>query len=465
MDESIPLLFPKYIEKRWKDRTLAYFLEQQLTLETGDIHIIDDFSTFVEKVFSLNLLTFTLSLPTFPYLQQVLALGDDVYCTQQGRPLGIRLKGRNHTTRWIISAQSWGAVSLSPAWLQELRDVYCLTNVGTQSTPGALGSAVFRQSFKDTYGLTWKAQRHRRPPQPYCDMITQESSGARSEVIQLGVQFDLAYEVDRHNGYGAALLEGQPTGRTYRVIGSSTAGYLFFFVQCRIIIKEPLLLGPFPVRVGTKTQRHPVFPTQPGQYETWLWGEEIAVCQAEGLEVTILGGLGWKESTHDFLPVVERLARLREEAPPELAGYFKLALVAFIGRLGMPGERYSLVSGDHRGPADVAACDAGIAYDWWIHQDTDSYPQSMPHIFSHTLMLCRLALFEKARLYAQQEQLIATNTDACIVSAYTPNLPEKGRPVETGEWTQRRLHHVVVKANRHLDSDEKTVHPGIPRVY
>lgn len=142
----------------------------------------------------------------------------------------------------------------------------------------------------------------------------------------------------------------------------------------------------------------------------------------------------------------------------------KLALVAFTGRLGMPEERYVLVSGENYQEGDRCIASAGIAYDWWIHQEFNAYPQSMPHIFSHTLMLCRLSLYEKTKYMMEQEMnVIATNTDAVITQKRDDTLPLKGEHVETGEWTALELHEVIVKANRHLNSLEKNVNPGIPK--
>jgi len=459
-----PVLFPAYIEKAFKDRTLAYFEGDHLITETGDIHLCPDFSTFLCTTFEHNLLVFLLSVPTFPFLEQAIAFpGNKVLCTEEGKPIGIRLLGARRSTRWVVSAASWGAETLSLEWLQLLREVYDQAGVGVQSTPGSLGMALFRKSFEELHGEQWREKRLRRPPGPFAEKIRYESSGARSEVFQLNVQFDIAYENDQHNGYGAALAQFQPAGKTYRVRGAAVRHYAFYFVECEVTIHNTLDLGVFPVRVSEGRNRHPVFPRDVGMYRTWLWNTEIKLAEREGCHIKILSGYGWKEATSDFQPFVQHIATLRDQAPPEIRPYFKLALVAMVGRLGMSADRYKLVAGDEREEGDRCVCDAGIAYDWWIHQEHDSYPQSMPHIFSHTLMLCRVSLYEMAKRCMQEElNVIATNTDA-IITEYKPAIADKGEQVETGEWTALELHHVIVTANRHLDSDEKSVHPGIPK--
>lgn len=469
-----PILYPKYIEKEFKSRTLAFYEDGCILLENQDIHRIFDFSTLLCTTFEQQLLTFTRSIATFPYLKEVIAAGFKPFCSEDGTTLGIRLKGAKNTSRWIANASAWGFEdyleqyqgSLEEAllsWLALMREAYTLGNVGTPPSPGSWGQAMFRQQFKALYGEEWRAKRHRRPPGSYAEKIRYESSGARSEVLQLNVQFDIAYENDRKNSYGASLAEAQPTGKCYRIGGNHLEEWPFYFVECEVTIHVELALGVFPVRVSTGRIRHPVFPTNPGTYKCWLWHREIAVCREEGLTVIVKGGFAWQEATYDFAPFVEHLSKLRDAAPPHIKPLIKLALVAMVGRLGMPEEQYTLVPGEYRQPGDKALSEAGVAYDWWVHQEFNSYPQSMPHIFSHTLMLTRLALYQMAkRCMVEELNVIATNTDA-VLTEKKPEIPDKGEVVQTGEWTALELHHVIVKANRHLDSDEKSVHPGIPR--
>ncbi len=463
-DGGAPILYPAYIEEQFRERNLAYYADNSITTEQGIVYTIPDFSTLLTTIFEHNLLTFMLQLPTFPYIEQVIQYGGKVLCSEDGKPLGIRIKGGKNTARWIVSASGWGCDRLSVEWLQLLRQVYQTAQVGTPATPGALGQAMFRQSFKQSHGDNWRQHRHRRPSGPIANKIREESSGARSEVFQLGVVFDVAYENDQHNGYGAALAAPQPTGKTFSITGKVAQNYPFYFVKCEVMIHHDMVIGPFPVRVGDKRNRHPVFPCDRGVYVTWLWNREIETTRREGCSVKIISGFAWREATYDFAPFVEAVAQLRDTAPHEVRPFLKLALVAAVGRLGMPSERYSLVAGRDRIVGDTPVCDAGIAYDWWIHQEHDSYPQSMPHMFSHTLMLCRLSLFEMAKRCMQQElNVIATNTDAVITEKRDATLQVKGEHVETGEWTALELHNVIVKANRHLDSDEKSVHPGVPK--
>lgn len=477
------LLWPRYIEKKWASRLLAaYALPGTLVSEDGQKHPCDGFTDFIITLFDKNMLTFVDDLATFPYLQECLARGAYIPCTEMGKPIAIRMKGPRNTTRWIVNASAWDGdlsqrkdetreehMARVVAWMQLIREVMGYVGVGTQTTPGATGQALMRRAWKEAYGEEgWRGHRHQRPPKIACHQIETTTSGARSDTIEMGTSFELAWEVDRKNAYGKCL-EQLPSGPTYRIFKGRTDGWASYYVRCRVTITEQLVLGPFPVRVRDETRggkgSKPVFPTAPGEYITWLWKEEIEKARAEGCLVETFEGWGWQEFTNDFQPFVNFMTRLRDEAPPHIAPYIKKFLVAAIGRFGMPSGLYIMVPEDQAGPDDVAICDkAGIMLDWFAHWIPDKHPMTMPHWFSFILMQCRLALYEMALPYAESEQLIATNTDAVIVKAEADvsSWPDRDQPIATGQWRKRLLHEVVVPAARHLESVEKWVTPGVP---
>lgn len=464
------LLWPRYIEKKWASRTLATFNPSPglIRTEDGTEYHPTDFTSFIITLFDYNLLTFIDGFENFPYLDECLSRGAYIPCTELGRPIAIRLKGPRGTTRWIVNASGWGCDEPTAAWLRELREVMAYAGVGTQTTPGATGQALMRRAWKEAYGEEgWKGHRHQRPPRIACHQIETTTNGARSDTIEMGTSFELAWEVDRKNAYGKCL-EQLPSGPTYRIFKGRTEGWASYYVRCKVVITSPMVLGPFPVRVRDETRKRdykPVFPTLPGEYITWLWKEEIEQARAEGCLVETYEGWGWLEFTNDFQPFVDLMTQLRDDAPEHIAPYIKKFLVAAIGRFGMPDGLHVLVPEDQAGPDDVCLCgNDGIMYDWFVHWIPDKYPTTMPHWFSFILMQCRLALYEMARPYAESEQLISTNTDAVIVKAGADvaGFPEYGQPVKTGQWRKRLLHEVVVPAPRHLESLEKWVTPGVP---
>ncbi len=465
------LLWPRYIEKKWVDRTLAFFSNvgnvTSITTEDGTTTPFLPFTDMIISCFDNNLLLFVDDFASFPWIDECLKRGAYVPCTELGKPIAIRLKGPRNTTRWIVNAAAWGCTDLNVAWLKELREVYAYANVGTPGTPGATGQALMRKAWKEAYGEEgWKKHRHQRPSNWVCHQIANTSSGARSDTLDMGTSFEVAWEVDRKNAYGAVLAP-LPTGPTYRIFKGCTNDWASYYVRCRVTVDSPLVLGPFPVRKKDDARQKgfkPYFPTQPGEYVTWLWKEEVEKARAAGCVVDEYEGWGWQEWTNDFQPFIDMMSEMRDQAPPHIAPYIKKFLVAAIGRFGMPNGMYVLSSEEDSDEKDRAICENGVAYDWFVHWIPDKKPTNMPHWFSFILMQCRLALYDVALPYAESEQLIATNTDAIIVKpgADVSNWPDRSPGVKTGEWRKRQLHEVVVPAARHLESVEKWTTPGVP---
>ena len=71
-----------------------------------------------------------------------------------------------------------------------------------------------------------------------------------------------------------------------------------WFVRCTMREVHPLLLDKFHLHHITKDKeiarfrRHPVVL---GDYETWLWADEVTICQELGCKVTLHNGFGWLE--------------------------------------------------------------------------------------------------------------------------------------------------------------------------
>jgi hypothetical protein len=463
-------LWPRYIEKKWQERKLSIFDCTTNTFyeEDGQVTAVSTPLMFIISCFERNMLTFIDDFRHFPYLDECLARGAYVPCTELGKPIAIRLKGPRGTTRWIVNVGAWGCEKLSVGWLRDMREMYSYMGVGTQSTPGALGQAEMRRVWKEEYGDGWKKHRHQRPPGIACKQIQEASTGARSDTIAMQQSFETAWEIDAKNAYGHAARK-VPTGYTYRVLPGGpeqVEGYETYFVRCHVLIHDSLKYGPFPIRRTSEFgQQIPDYPTEPGAYVTWLWREEVELARARGCVVFTHEGWAWEEWTEELTPFVDLMTRLRDEAPTEfIASQVKGALVAALGRFGMPAGLHVLVPEDQATPDDLPLAINGEALNWFVQWKPDPQPVTMPHWFSFILMKCRLSLFEQAEKYAISEHLIATNTDAVIVTpdADVSAYPDRGQQIETGQWRKRLLHEVVVPAPRHLESKEKWVTPGVP---
>jgi hypothetical protein len=485
-DFQMPLLWPRYIEKKQQQRTLAYFKNFLLVTEHGLRIEVLDLETFKNQLFAHNLLVSVESVPLFPFLEE--ALGKEhvkTHCTEEGIAIGIVFTGQRRSTRWVVSSKSWGYQFVSSDMLAEIRATFTHCQVGTANTAGALGQKLMREAWKREYGLPqyeagecinegWKGHRHQRPNKMACDCLQAHQTGARSDTFDTINEFDIAFEIDRKNAYAAAFLE-QPTGHCFRITSGPSPAMLKYFVRCTIEIKERLVLGPFPIRIKDGKNDRPVYPTQPGIYETWGWNDEVTLARSKGCMVVCHEGYGWYEVSRDMECWVRLMSWLRETAPTrEVEQHIKHAIVAGIGRFGMGDTRYELIAEEQVDleKDKLAEGENALAYGWFVHATVEERPMTMPHWFSHTLMQCRIALYKEMLPYAEREQLIATNTDAGIVradadiSAY----PQKGTPgIQTGVFSVKTLLNVTTPAARHLEAiDARTgerisKRPGIPR--
>ena len=474
-DDRELLLYPRYIEQEFPRRSLAYFDKEHMELVREDALFcsVPSFEEFLQTVFTEDLLTFIPSIFDFPWQEKVIEItnphdrkGTAIICVDSGRPTSIRLKWKRYV-RWIVQVTSWNHDSVSLDFLRNMRNMYTYVGVGTQTTPGALGSATMRQSWKQFYGLEWLNHRHLRPSGGCIQDLRRHNTGGRIDALEsVGKSFELLFELDRKNSYATEFAE-QPTGKCVAFMQGETFGLRKWFAHCTVTVRDPLLLGPFPMHYKDEEGLDLVsYPTLPGVYDTWLWNDEVALCRSEGCDIEVLDGWGWAEITHDTQTWVEQMEKLRDEAPDEFtANIIKLATVAAIGRHGMPQQSYILVQEKDKSPGDQCIAFDGRLYDWYIHAVYDWQPQGMQHWFNHTLMRARIALFKLAKKYAEQEQLVRTNIDALFVlpSVDVSQYPTKQDPSQNGAWRVITHTNIEFPASNHIRSDQKIRTPGISR--
>ena len=469
------LYWPRYIEKKWRDRTLAYVEELddgscRIVTEHGLPIVISSVEELITTMFAHNLLLFTTQLVRFRHLHALIDLGCAIYCLETGKPISCCIAGSRNTKRWIVQIDSWGYAVPSSKVLQELRATYDFCKVGTPSTPGALGQALMRASWKRQFGDTWyEEHRHRRPPGVAVKELREHSTGARSDLIQKDVvNLPSAIEIDQKNAYAHHFRE-QPTGPCYPTWKESARAHLIYWAETRITITRDLALGCFPIR-GEDVSLS--YPTEAGTvYTRHSWGHEVSLMEQEGCYVEFTGkGWAWDEMTEDPAGWVTLMQWLRDHAPsPEVERHIKHAIVAGIGRHNLPDERYMLVSGDRREEGDRVASartkKGGLeAYDYYIHMEMNHSPDTLPHWFFYTQSLCRLSLYREAKKWALQGKLLATNTDAVIVTADADVSSYVAHSdAQSGDWCAEVLTHVSLPELRHLISDQKIRRPGVSR--
>lgn len=464
-NDHVPVLFPKFIGKgTW--RTLALYHNHELLLESGQRYEIACTDDLAQLLFDLNLLCFVQSILDLP--EDWLDLGlehGDIWCTEDGTPRALRLHGPRNTTRWLAQSDAWGYKAPELEMLSLLRQVFNRAQVGTVTTPGALGIALLKQSWRQQFGDEWRMHRHQRPPEGVCLWLAETCTGARNdfEPEHEKTVFSVLKEIDLKNGYGFAFSQGVPTGASIGFRGGHCAHFATYYAYCEVAIREPLSYGLFPVRRTTASTVETVYPTQPGIYTTTLWKEEIERLRARGLEVVLGGGEGWSEMTQEPALFVQTLEKLRDDAPETLKPFFKLALVTGIGRLGLPSVSYTLTEEE----TETRVAFDGRAFDLFVQKHVEKRPESMPHWFYYILMKCRLIYSEEAEKWKEQEMLLGGNTDglylssAADLSTYPTQAEKATQP--SGTWIAFQYEEVRLPYSRGFISTTKVSLPHIPK--
>jgi hypothetical protein len=453
------LLFPPF-QARPLRRLLAYLQEQTIITENEQIYTFASVGELASLLYQEQLLLFVSALAAVPHdLFEYLIDRGEVWCTKHGDPISVQLHYPNRATRWIVSAKTWGCPRPTVAFLQRLRNFLAIMEVGDSGSPGGVGLAKLRASWLGQYGLNWKRHRQERPNQAAVAEIRARGMGARSDLLSTDT-YEFAWELDRKNAYASDLAQPLPTGPAMRFGHGLIAPFPVWVGTCQVTIPDALCYGLFPMR---NLEKQLYYPTQPGQYETWLWSNQAALCARHGLHVEPLAGWGWYETTTDCASFVEQLTALRDQHP-EHAGLIKLALVAAIGRLGMEDVRYMLSR--HASEEDVRIALERRASDYFVKTEVEYRPQTMPHWFWYVLASGFCSLTEEAYNWAKGEYLLGTNTDAVILKpeADISRYPSKHSPENwemplgrdsnlvgsTDGWRSRKLTKVTLPALRHL---------------
>lgn len=245
--------------------------------------------------------------------------------------------------------------------------------------------------------------------------------------------------------------------------------YATYFARCIVRVIKELALGPFPVvRQGKGHQRRITYPTLEGNYETYLWKEQVEDCRAAGCEVTVYEGYGWQQFTTDNLPWAQEAFRLRQNAPTSfIEKGIKRGSVASIGHHKMPREHYFLVPEERAEFGDIPVfSEWGDPYNLFVHVEPDPHSAFMYHWWSYTVMMCNHTVYNFALPYAQQGRLVMVDYDSIMVleenesKRYIKKYSVEAMSCPPGTWLWMLLHNVKVHAARRFESDELTKLPG-----
>lgn len=477
-DYQPPIYFPQFVSKPiW--RTYAVLLPETQEIEAdGTRYHFTDGSNLIQLLFTHNLLLLVPGWASLPddLFDVVMASKGHIWCSMKGVPRSLQCYNRGRSTRWIIDSKACWNLPATQASCKLLQSLAVHTQAGTCTTPGSLGLNMLRNTWPlqypddadvdkaaEDYQPEWQRHRHIRPSPGMCYWLQETCVGARSEVLaDSQEEFPEAWEIDRKNAYGDAF-RSLPTGHSECFWREDTAHLATYYASCVVTINKPLDYGLFLVKHEKGVN---VAPTSTGLYRTSLWKEEIDWVRGipdSGVEIEVLKGEGWRSTTRDTEMFVLLMERLRDNAPTEaIADQVKRALVAAIGRLNMPPQRYELTT--EQTNTCLVGSD-GLAMDLYTKEVIDPRPQTMPHWYSYVAMQVRLALSQEALKWKTEEMLLGTNTD-CVyirkeadVSSYPLACEKKSLP--SGAWSVKLLTKVRFPANRHLISTEKIRRPGI----
>lgn len=485
MSKELAIKWPKFLPKKNVERTLSFF--KDLLLITEDIEASDGSreegkqyevlsgEELVRLLFSENLQCYVETVQSMPLLEELKGLAKQVFSSDLGQVIALQFENSKRSTRWIISSKSYGQAAPTRDWLVELRGSMKHAGVGTPNTAGAMGQALMKKAWKETYGNDWYLHRHYRPNRPDSRWLTNTRIGARSDVEDTDKQYEAIFEVDKKNAYASAacLL---PSGPTYGIMYGIVDGMKMYYVECVVEIHEPLDLGPFPVRkLGMEEN---IYPREPGIYQTTLWHNEVENTRSTKKCTVHLGdGLGWMETTTDMACWVDLVSKLRETAPNDfIKDIIKRAIVAGLGRFGMSDVLYRLISEEERiekGGLEsdtLVEGDYGVVYDWWRRKTIDPHPQTMPHWYSWVLACLRGWMYEEALPYAQKKQLVAINTDAFFVEgdADVEQYRKVAEEVATGDFRIKSYREMRTPHLRHFigvteDGEPYRREPGVKK--
>jgi len=418
-------------------------------------------------MFAYNLLIFVQSVSSFPYINEaVLDPQAKVVCDKKGVPTSIRFK-RKGFSRWIVAISTWGLDdTIGPEdSLKRLRMVFTYVNVGCFSTPGSMGHAVLTD--------TWAKNRLPRhtTANGFCNRFLQSHLvGGRVDTPGLGKKYPSTLEYDMKLGYLSEFIRN-PTGTSvpFHCRNNTRLLDMFetWFAECQIYIREPLDLGPFPVRERESIK----YPTQPGEYTAYLWEHQAALCIQDGCSVQPIKGYGWYELTDDTTYFCYAMYDLHKNAPPEIKDIIKRSIVATIGRNGMQSTFYKLVPEYEYQEGDTPLIQNKEAYNWFIREYIDFNSANMLHWYSYNLTKVACDTYDLASIYARSGQLVCTNYDSVMIHSPTEQdyrwCISRDNPdasmLPPGSWRWEELHNVEIVAPRSVISDEKITLPGVPK--
>jgi len=288
----------------------------------------------------------------------------------------------------------------------DLHTLFAHCGVGTAGTLPSLGKKLMYAGWGDR-------PSHSKPSVSISRLLKAESIGARVQG-KPGRGFQAC---DIPSAY-PSHYRMHPTGTAVRLYRGFYPEIRTWFMWCRVYVPRELPLGPFPAKVPGKYGRYKKeWPTQPGEYWSWLWAEQAGDTVKAGCDVEPIHGYGWYRMTEDSAWWVDHMIRLRETAPGGRDGVIgqlvKAATNAAIGIQGIGCDYLKLRDDWAPGMVPVTGKE-GISTrggEWVPGRRT------MIHWHRYTVMQCGRTMYRLALPYAEAGRLTAIKTDAIEIAA------------------------------------------------
>jgi hypothetical protein len=322
--------------------------------------------------------------------------------------------------------------------------------VGVESSPSGLGQATMRAHLSKSHTTANLAAT----ADLYAGLV-----GGRAEISSPGA-WDRAWEIDRRMAYVAEAANPLPVGAATYLFNApveSCNRYPQWFGRCAVIVKRPLKIGPFPLRLANGDI---TFPRRPGQYVVWLWRGEVEDCIESGCVVIVQRAWGWSRLEPVLAAWAEWMFAKRRDAPTEpVAGYVKRAAVSAIGWHAMPARSLTVKRAcDLPEGARSIVNAAGFPTAYAVEVVEDDYARQMIHWASFIWSEARRTLYRREmELRAAGVRVLGSNFDSIVIASPT------GQPssAELGEWREQCLTHYAITASRSAICDQYVKLPGV----
>lgn len=458
--------FPDYIKTNASDRTLAIMVDFDVTLETGGVYTCTEYKEFIELITRKKLMVFIEDITSFVFISDAIYdEGCQVMSTKEGVPIAARFTVERRQSRWLVQSSTWDR-KLEHNLMHDLRALYRTYGI-VKPTPGSLGTSILRREWDKNPNLA----KHTAPNAMCINFLRDHSVGGRCDtLVEPGYFIESALEIDAACSYLAHFLE-LPTGTSKKFIRGNVKDFATYFARCKVVVKQKLPLGPFPIRTENRRKKVKVsYPTEVGIYEAYLWKEQVQDCRDAGCTVTVYEGFGWEYTTQDTTSYCQYMySKKQQEQFDPVEDMMKKTIVASIGSFGSKGVYYKLVPMEDAEDWEPVALDAFNEPTYYCVREEHNYLRpAMVHWFQYDLMQAARSLYHAALPYAKAGRLLMTNYDALLIieKDETSKFPEKhtleSKMVELGDWRWQRLTGVTILGDRSLKCDQFVKRPGVP---